>query len=65
MGWCIECHGAAKIDVTSDKANAYYQEMHERYKKSDLGLDKLREILEDGAVTVKEMGGWECGKCHY
>ncbi|MDZ4751721.1 MAG: c-type cytochrome [Flavobacteriales bacterium] len=65
MGWCIECHGAAKIDITSDKANEYYQEMHERYKQSDLGLDKLREILEDGSITVKEMGGWECGKCHY
>jgi cytochrome c551/c552 len=65
MGWCIECHGKAKIDMMSPEANAYYTDMHERYKNSDLGLDKLREILEDGSLTVKEMGGWECGKCHY
>ena len=23
------------------------------------------EYMEDGKVTVKELGGWECAKCHY
>jgi len=23
------------------------------------------KYLEDGKVTVNELGGWECAKCHY
>ena len=27
---------------------------------------KLYEkYLEDGKVSVSELGGWECAKCHY
>ena len=62
MGWCIECHNKANIDLTSSE---YYEEMHNRFKTSEVGQRTLRDILEDGEVTVKEMGGWECGKCHY
>jgi hypothetical protein len=62
MGWCIECHNKAKIDLTSSD---YYEEMHNRFKSSEVGKRTLKNILEDGEVTVKEMGGWECGKCHY
>lgn len=62
MGWCIECHGKAKIDLASSD---YYEEMHERMKNSERGREELREILEDQKVTVQEMGGWECSKCHY
>jgi hypothetical protein len=45
--------------------SAYYQQMHERYKASEVGQRTLREIMEDGSATVRELGGWECGKCHY
>lgn len=62
MGWCIECHNKANIDLTSSK---YYEEMHSRFKTSEVGQRTFRQIMEDGEVTVKEMGGWECGKCHY
>jgi cytochrome c551/c552 len=62
MGWCIECHNKAEIDLTSSE---YYEEMHNRFKASAVGQRTLRDILEDGEVSVKEMGGWECGKCHY
>lgn len=62
MGWCIECHNKASIDLTSSE---YYEEMHNRFKASAVGQRTLRDILEDGEVSVKEMGGWECGKCHY
>jgi hypothetical protein len=62
MGWCIECHNKANIDLASSE---YYEEMHKRFKTSDVGKRTLKEIMEDGEVTVKEMGGWECGKCHY
>ncbi|MEZ4798781.1 MAG: cytochrome c3 family protein [Flavobacteriales bacterium] len=62
MGWCIECHNKSSIDLTS---SAYYEEMHNRFKSSAVGQRTIREIMEDGEVTVREMGGWECGKCHY
>lgn len=62
MGWCIECHNKAEIDL---KSSDYYVEMHKRFQTSDLGKKTFEEIMKDNAVTVKEMGGWECGKCHY
>jgi mono/diheme cytochrome c family protein len=57
MKWCIECHGETGV---ATKGNGYYDEMHSRmteeYKDKWLGDDKL---------TVEEIGGWECAKCHY
>jgi mono/diheme cytochrome c family protein len=62
MGWCIECHNKAQIDL---KSSDYYVEMHKRFQSSDLGKKTFEQIMKDNEVTVKEMGGWECGKCHY
>ncbi len=62
MGWCLECHNKAGIDLAS---SGYYTEMHARYKATELGQRTLRDIMEDGETTVRELGGWECGKCHY
>ena len=62
MGWCIECHNKASIDLASSD---YYEEMHNRMKDDVRGNEELRRILEDDKITVKELGGWECSKCHY
>jgi len=62
MGWCIECHNKASIDLASSE---YYEEMHNRMKDDVRGNEELRRILEDDKITVKELGGWECAKCHY
>jgi hypothetical protein len=61
MGWCIECHGAKEVALGNGK-NAYYDEIHRRLK-----MDKplYRKYLKDGKITVNELGGWECAKCHY
>jgi cytochrome c551/c552 len=59
MGWCIECHSKADVQTEGSK---YYDDIHERLK-SDKELYK--SVMQDGKVTVKEMGGWECAKCHY
>ena len=61
MGWCIECHGVKEIAIGNGK-NAYYDEIHRRLK-----MDKplYRKYLKDGKITVNELGGWECAKCHY
>ena len=62
MGWCIDCHNEREIDLNSSE---YYQEMHQRFIDDERGRDFLKKYLEDGSITVKEMGGWECSKCHY
>jgi len=64
MGWCIECHGEKEISNGSvdSKGGGYYQEIHNRLLKDKKLYNK---ILEDEKVTVKELGGWECAKCHY
>lgn len=59
MGWCIECHNTAEVSTADSK---YYDDIHERLK-SDKELYK--SVMEDGKVKVKELGGWECSKCHY
>lgn len=62
MGWCIECHGQKEIDIQSDGVSDYYKEIHERLKGDKKTYTKY---LEDDKITVAELGGWECAKCHY
>jgi mono/diheme cytochrome c family protein len=62
MGWCIECHNNAAVDLASSE---YYEEIHRRLKETKIGNRELRKILLDDQVSVKELGGWECAKCHY
>jgi cytochrome c2 len=52
MGWCINCH--RKTDVKME-GNEYYTKIHAELSKK-YGVDKL---------TAAQMGGLECGKCHY
>ena len=52
MGWCVDCH--RKTDVKME-GNEYYAKIHEELSKK-YGVDKL---------TAAQMGGLECGKCHY
>jgi hypothetical protein len=64
MGWCIECHGKYQINL-GDGKNQYYQEIHERLKK-EKGQKTYKRFLNDNkGVSVAELGGWECAKCHY
>lgn len=52
MGWCINCHRETDVKM---EGNAYYTKIHEELSKK-YGVDKL---------TAAQMGGLECGKCHY
>jgi cytochrome c551/c552 len=65
MGWCIECHGVKEVSSgpINGKGGGYYDEIHKRLLENDESL--YEDYLEDGKVTVKELGGWECAKCHY
>ncbi len=52
MGWCLDCHKETKVDL---KGNEYYTKIHEQLSKK-YGVE---------SVTVAQLGGMECGKCHY
>jgi mono/diheme cytochrome c family protein len=52
MGWCINCHRETNVKVQD---NDYYDKIHEALTKK-YGVEQL---------TAAQMGGLECGKCHY
>jgi mono/diheme cytochrome c family protein len=52
MGWCINCHRVTNVKM---EGNEYYTKIHDELSKK-YGVDKL---------TAAQMGGLECGKCHY
>ncbi len=52
MGWCINCHRETNVQM---EGNEYYEKIHKELSKK-YGVDKL---------TAAQMGGLECGKCHY
>lgn len=52
MGWCIECHRQTNVKVQD---NEYYDKIHQALQQK-YGVEQF---------TVAEMGGLECGKCHY
>jgi len=51
MGWCINCHRETEVN---SKGNDYYNK-----------LVKLHEEKSKEPMTVEDIGGLECAKCHY
>ena len=51
MGWCINCHRETEVNT---KGNEYYD-----------NLVKLHSAENKEPMTVEDMGGIECSKCHY
>ena len=52
MGWCLNCHRESSVKT---EGNEYYAKIHEELSKK-YGVTKL---------SPAQMGGLECGKCHY
>lgn len=59
MGWCVNCHRESKVDFNDEKGggNKFYS-IYEKYHK------EIKEKKRD-SVTVSDIGGLECQKCHY
>ncbi|MEP7236771.1 MAG: c-type cytochrome [Ferruginibacter sp.] len=60
MGWCINCHRETKVDFYNKEdgtGNKFYS-IYEKFHK-DLKNHKM------DSVTVENIGGTECQKCHY
>lgn len=64
MRWCLDCHNTTEVKVAGTD-NGYYEEIHRRLTETPMGRRELRKYLEDEKVTVRELGGFECAKCHY
>lgn len=59
MGWCVNCHRETKIDFnytdsTGNKFYSIYEKFHNDIKNKKMD-----------SLTVKDIGGLECQKCHY
>ncbi len=52
MGWCVNCHRETNVQT---EGNPYYAKIHEE-------LSKKYKVK---TLTAAQMGGLECGKCHY
>lgn len=52
MGWCINCHRETNVDL---QGNGYYEKIHA----------ELSEKMGGRQLTIADLGGIECGKCHY
>jgi len=53
MGWCIDCHKETAVNFVSNDYYQVYEQLHKDLKE------------EGGKVTVEDIGGLECQKCHY
>lgn len=56
MGWCINCHRETEVKAFSN--NDYYLSQFQKYH------DELKAGTKT-KVTVEDIGGLECQKCHY
>ena len=54
MGWCINCHRQTQVQFTSNNYYSIYEKYHEELKSG-----------KRTGVTVEDIGGTECQKCHY
>jgi hypothetical protein len=59
MGWCINCHRTTKVNFpdSSGNGNKFYS-IYEKFHTD------LRTGKKD-SITVENIGGTECQKCHY
>ena len=54
MGWCINCHRQTEVKFKDNPFYNDYKKYHEEIKSG-----------KRSKVTVEEIGGLECQKCHY
>jgi len=59
MGWCINCHRTTKVNFGDSTGNgnkfySVYEKFHQQLKSG-----------EKDSITVENIGGTECQKCHY
>ncbi len=54
MGWCINCHRQTEVQFASNDYYSIFEKYHEELKSG-----------QRTGVTVEDIGGLECQRCHY
>ena len=54
MGWCINCHRDTEVKFAQNEYYDSYTNLHEQLKTGEISK-----------VTVEDIGGRDCQKCHY
>lgn len=54
MGWCINCHRETEVNFEGNDYYKVYEKYHDQLKSGEIKQ-----------VTVEDIGGLECQKCHY
>ena len=54
MGWCIDCHRTREVQFEDNAFYTKYQYLHEELKAGRKSF-----------ITVDDIGGTNCAKCHY
>jgi cytochrome c551/c552 len=57
MGWCINCHRETKVQFKDNGFYSIYEKYHQDLKSGKIDSTK--------GITVADIGGTECQKCHY
>lgn len=59
MGWCVNCHRDTKVNFNyNDSSGNRFYSIYEKFH-NDIKHGKM------DSVSVKDIGGLECQKCHY
>lgn len=54
MGWCVNCHRETEVQFADNNYYSIFEKYHEEIKSG-----------KRSGVTVEDIGGIECQKCHY
>ncbi len=54
MGWCVNCHRETEVKFADNEYYKTYENYHKQLKEG-----------KKAKVTVEDIGGLECQKCHY
>jgi len=54
MGWCLDCHKTRKVQFVDNEYYKTYKDFHDQITAGKMD-----------SVTVEQIGGTDCMKCHY
>ncbi len=57
MGWCINCHRTTQVQFSTNGYYSIFQKYHQAFANGSMDSTK--------GITVEQIGGTDCSKCHY
>jgi len=54
MGWCLDCHDTRAVDFSNEYYKKYYSALYDSLQRGRID-----------SVMVSDVGGRDCGQCHY